>query len=129
MILHVFAQSGDELEPLFKEQLCERSGNVAAIPKQLALQVFDQVRHRSAIIHIAWGQAASQQFPSVIDGQMQLKAVKPSHAGLATPGIGGKDAMQADPFGITDFQRSRVNEADARASSHLDFASRPASEP
>jgi hypothetical protein len=50
MILHVFAQPGDELKPMFKEQLREGSGNVAAIPKQLAPQPFDQARHRSAII-------------------------------------------------------------------------------
>src|SRR5579859_5274248 len=34
LVFHVFAQSGDELESLFKEELRERSGNVAAISEQ-----------------------------------------------------------------------------------------------
>src|SRR5712691_11820219 len=38
VILHVFTQPGDELEPLFKEQLREGSRDVAAIPEQLAMQ-------------------------------------------------------------------------------------------
>ncbi len=40
MILHVFAQPGDELESLFKKQLRQGGGNVAAIPKQFAAQSF-----------------------------------------------------------------------------------------
>lgn len=129
LILHVLAQPGDELEPVFKEQLREGSGNVAAIPKQLAPQSFDQARHRSAIIDIARSQTTRKPLASIIDGQVEFEAVKPAHAGFAAFGIGGKDAMPTDPFGITDLQRSRVNEADAGASSHLDCASRKASAP
>ena len=44
MIFHVLAQSGDELEPLFKEQLRQGSGNVAAISKELAAQSFHHAR-------------------------------------------------------------------------------------
>ena len=39
-IFHVFAQSGDEMETLFKEQLREGNGNVTAVPKELAAQLF-----------------------------------------------------------------------------------------
>src|SRR5437764_15080865 len=105
------------MQPVFKEQLREGSRDVAAIPKQLAPQPFDHARHRSAIIDIAGSQTTSQQVASIIDGQVQFEAVKPAHARLATFGVGRKDAMLTDPFGITDFQRSRVNEADAGASS------------
>lgn len=59
MILHVFAQPGDELESLFKEPLREGSGDVAAIPKEFATQPFHHVRHGSAIIDIAWSQTTS----------------------------------------------------------------------
>src|SRR5690242_19072824 len=45
MILHVVAQSGDQMQSLIKEQLRQGNGNVAAIPKQLASQPFDQARH------------------------------------------------------------------------------------
>src|SRR5579863_290750 len=117
MMLHVFAQAGDELEPLFKEQLRERSGDVATISKQLATQPLDQVRHRSAIIDLAGSQTTRKPLASIIDGQVEFEAVQPAHAGCAPFSIGGKDAMLTDPFGITDCQRSRVNEADAGAGS------------
>src|SRR5579859_5619790 len=67
LILHVFAQPSDELQPLFKEQLRQGSRDVAAIPKQLAAQVFHQLGDRSPIIDIARRQAARQQLASVID--------------------------------------------------------------
>jgi hypothetical protein len=101
-VFHVFAQSGDELEALFKEQLREGSGNVAAISEQLAAQSFDHVRNRSPIIDVLGSQATSQQIASIIDHQVQFKAEKPPHARLATPGINRKDVVSTDPFRITD---------------------------
>jgi hypothetical protein len=81
------------------------------------MQPFDQGRNRSAIIDIAWGQATSQQLASVIDCQVRLEAKEPAHACLPTSGIRSKDAVSTYPFWVTDLQRSRVNEADARAGS------------
>ena len=105
MVLHVFAQPSDEMEPLFKKQLCQGSGNVAAISEQLAAQSFHHLGNRSPIIHIARRKPSSQQVALIIDGQVEYEAVKPSHACFATPSIGDKDTMLT-PFGITDFQRT-----------------------
>src|SRR5215831_763088 len=113
MILHVFAQPGDQLESLFKEQSRQGSGNVATIPKQFAAQSLHQLRNRYPIIDIAWSQATRQQLAAIIYCQMQFKAEEPTHARLASLGIGRKDAVPTDPFGITDLQRGRINEADA----------------
>lgn len=117
MVLHVFAQPSDELESLFKEQLREGSRNVAPIPKQLAAQFFHQVGNWRPIIDVARSQTTRQQLAAIIDRQVQFKAKEPPHARFATAGIGRKDAMLADPFWVTHFQSSRVNEADARAGS------------
>jgi hypothetical protein len=116
---HVFAESGDKVESLFKEQLGERRRDVAAIPKQFPVQPFDQDRDRSAIIDIAWGQATRKPLASGISRQVQLKAKEPAHARLPTPGVRRKDAVPIDAFGIAHIQRSRVDEADARACSVL----------
>ncbi len=101
------------MESLFKEECGQGSGNVAAIPKELAPQFFDYRGNRLMIIDIAWSQTTGQQFTLVIDRQVQCKTEEPAHAGLATLGIGREDTVLADPFGITDIQRSRVYEADA----------------
>src|SRR6266567_5053717 len=103
LVFHVFAQPGDELEPLLKKQLRERSGNVAAISEELAAQSLDQLRHRGAIIAIAGSQATRQQVASIIDRQVQFKAEEPTHRSLATPSISGKNPMLTDASGITDF--------------------------
>src|SRR5205085_6233714 len=60
MILHVLAQSGDEMQALFKEQLGQGSGNVAAVSKQLPPQSFHHLGNRSPIIDIARRQATRQ---------------------------------------------------------------------
>ena len=102
---------------LFQEQSREGSRDIAAIPKQPASQTFDHLRNGLTIIDIARSQTTSQQIAAVLDCRMQLEAVKSSHTCLDAISIGGKDAMLADALRMTDFQRRRVNEADARTSS------------
>src|SRR5512135_2895833 len=53
-VFHVFAQSCDELESVFKEQVAQESRNVAAICEQLPAQSFDHLRNRNPIIDVAW---------------------------------------------------------------------------
>jgi hypothetical protein len=98
---------------LFKEQLRQRSRNVAAIAKELASQVFHQSWNRSAIIDVAGSQTISQQLTSITRGQVQFIPKEPPHARFATAGVRSKDTVSTDPFWVTDLQRSRVNEADA----------------
>ncbi len=51
LVFHVFAQSRDEVESLFKEQSCEGSRDIAAIPKQLASQMFDHLERADGHQH------------------------------------------------------------------------------
>ena len=48
---------------------------------------------------------------------MQLEAKEPTHARFPPSGISRKDTVLTDSFGVTHYQRSRVDEADTRASS------------
>jgi hypothetical protein len=50
---------------------------------------------------------------------MELEAIEPPHRGLATAGVDPKHAVLLDPRGMTDGERSRVDEADARAGPQL----------
>lgn len=117
MVLHVFAQPGDKLKSLFKEQFGQGNGNGAAIPKELATKSFDQLGNRRPIIDIARCQTTGQQAAPVIDRQMQLEAKEPAHRSLAPPGIGGKDPMLTDPFGVTDLQGGGIDKTDPGAGS------------
>src|SRR2546426_646829 len=117
LVLHVFAQPSDELESVFKEQSSQGSRDIAAIPKQLAPQMFDHLGNRLPVIHIAGSQTTSQQITAVVDRLVQFKAIKPAHRRLATPGIRGKDPMVTDPLGITDGKRGGIDKTDPGAGS------------
>lgn len=117
LVFHVLTESGNELESVFKEQIREGSRDRATIPKQLAAQMFDHLGNGLTVIDIAGSQTTCQQLPAVVDGQMQLEAVKPSRTALAALGVSGKDAMLANALRMTGFQRRGVNEANTRASS------------
>ena len=67
---HILAQSSDEMEPLLKEQLGERSRDVASVPNELAAQSLYQERNRTAIVYVSRSQAAGEQLSLLIDGQV-----------------------------------------------------------
>lgn len=102
LIFHVFTQAGDELQPLFKQELRQgREPRDPPVSKELASQSLDQLGNRFSIFDVARSQTTCQQFTLIVDGQVQFEAIKPAHTALATPGIGGNHTMRADPFGIT----------------------------
>ena len=68
-----------------------------------------------AVVHVARRDLAGEEFPSVVDHQMELEAIVPIHRILAALGQSGKDAMLLDAAIVTDDQRGRVHEADAGA--------------
>lgn len=112
-IFHVLAQSGHEVKSLLEKQMGKRSRDVATISKELAPKPFDHGWNRSPIIDIAWRQATGQQLSLIVDRQVQLKTKESPHTRFASLGVYSKDAMLADPFGITHVQRRRINEANA----------------
>src|SRR5579872_3196814 len=116
LVFHVFAQPRDELEPLFKEQSSQGSGNIAAVPEEFAAQPLDHRGDRLTVIHIAGSQTTGEQLAAVVDRQVEFKAIKPAHGRLATSSISGKDPMLTNPPGITDLQGGGIDKTDASAS-------------
>src|SRR5579875_151038 len=113
VVFHVVAQMRDEVESLLFEQGGQGSRDVPSVADQLAAKVFDHLGNRRAIIDVAWRQAAGEQLTALVDRQVRLESVQPAHRRFASPGIGGKDPVLRDAFGIAHFQRRRVNETDA----------------
>ncbi len=118
--MHLFAQLGDELEPLGDQQLLgQRLGQIAFVAKEFAHQTLRELRNRFPIIDVAWGQAERQDLALIVDHQVQLEAVKPAHRGLATSSTAIKDAMGVNAGIVADGKRSGVDEADASAATQL----------
>ena len=79
-VLHILAQFGDELDVEIQPQLLHQLlGDVTFVAKQLAEQAFGQCRDWFAIINVARGQLAGQQLTLIVDHQVKLEAVKPTH--------------------------------------------------
>ena len=84
--------------------------DVAAIPKELPTQAGRQVLDRAAIIDITWRHTKGQQFPLVVDDEMQFEAVEPPHRGLPPRGYAFKDFVGGNPVVVTHGQRRGVGE-------------------
>ena len=64
-ILHVLADFGQEFEPLSKEHIVQRLGNIPTVPKELPKQLLGEGWHRLAVVDIARSQAKGQEFPLI----------------------------------------------------------------
>ena len=88
--------------------------DVALVAEETAPQVFDQMRHGPAVVHIARRQVAREQLAAVVDDEVELKAVKPAHTALPPPGGVEEDFVLRDAQVVADGQSRRVHERDAR---------------
>ena len=100
------------------QSLCEklpkkRLAEIAAVADQLPPQLFGHLWNRFALIRVAGREMNRQQFTLVIDNQMELEAIEPSHAALAPPGQLGKNPLAANALVVTDGQRGRINQCHA----------------
>src|SRR5262245_26245211 len=82
----------------------------AAIPKELPTQAGRKVLDWAAIVDIAWRHTQGQQFPLVVDDEMQCEAVEPPHRGLPPRGYAFKDFVGGNPVVVTHGQRGGVDE-------------------
>ena len=110
-VFHIFLQLSDDLHPATKQQLEEFLGDIAFITKELAEQGTRHVRDRRAVVNVGWGQLDRQQLAFVIDDQMQLEPVKPTHRVLTPLSLFPKQLVGVGPFGMADDNRRRVDKA------------------
>lgn len=109
----ILAHLGHQLDPQGAQLLRQGGGDVPLVAKQLARQHGDEARHRAPIIDIAPGQAPREQFPLVVDHQMQLEPKEPAGGGFAPCRLAGKDAMLRDAWVLTDTEFGGIDETDA----------------
>lgn len=102
-----------------QQLLGQRLGERALVPKEFADESYDQLRDRPSILDIARREAKCQQFPLVMDDQVQLEAVAPADRGLATCSAPGRHLMLVDAWVAADRKRGRVDEADAATAAQV----------
>ncbi len=95
-LFHRSFELGDEMKMLPEEAPSQFLGEVAFITEQAAPKVFDKGRDGNPIIHIARRDKPREEFTLLVDGEVELEAIEPAHAGLAVCRKAGKHPMRMD---------------------------------
>ena len=75
----------------------------------------DHLGNRLAVVDIARREHQIEQFPAVIEDQMELESKKPPSGGLPTLGQPGKDLVGVDPRVLANRQGCGIHERNPRA--------------
>jgi hypothetical protein len=97
---------------VLEELLKERLGDIAAIPEDVAPQVFSQLGDGAAVIDISGREVAGQQVALLVDDEGEFEPREPAHGVLAPVGEAGKNFMGVNPFRMTDAERRRIDNGD-----------------
>jgi len=79
-VLHVFLQLGNEMNTAAVEFLEQRSRKIAFVSENLAEHMLSKLRNDRpiSVVNIAGGEAESDDFTSVVDGNVQFEPEKPA---------------------------------------------------
>ena len=101
-VLHILLQLRDQLQILLAQDFLQTLRDIAAVAYEFAHQVLRQFRHRLSVVYIARRQMKSQEFPLIIDDQVQLEAVEPIDRRLAALGEVSKNLVRVDAAVVTN---------------------------
>ena len=108
LLLHGCLVASDQLQALLVELFEESLRDRASVSKEFSEQALGHLGNRLAVIDIAGSEFEGQQFPSLVDYQMQLN---PSNGVFAPPDSSFEDSMRLGATGMTDFNRSGIDKA------------------
>ena len=86
VVLHVAADASDKMQSALPEGLEQLMADIALIGIKLARQVLGHLVEHSIVGGVARGDLQRHDLALVVDNEVQLEAIKPPHAGLATCG-------------------------------------------
>src|SRR3954463_6279210 len=102
VVSHVPADTSDEVQAALPECLEQVLTDIAFVGVELADQVPGDLIQYGAVGGVAGGDFQGHDLALVVDEEVQLEAVEPSHAGLATRGQAIEDLMTVDAAIVTD---------------------------
>ena len=105
-VLHIVAHARDELYPVDEEHLEKGLADIAPVPAELAPDVLHValVPERLAVIGVAGGDHEVEYFSAVVDDQVQLEAIEPSHGGLSFLGQAGESTVRVHALDVAHSQ-------------------------
>src|SRR5215471_12169547 len=109
-IFHVLPDFCEQFKPLAQEEVMQGLRDITSISKELPTESSGELLDRPAIIDIARRHMKSQQFPFIIDDEMQFETVEPSHRGFSPCGHALEDFVRGNAVVVTDSQRRRIDE-------------------
>ena len=114
---HIVAHARDKLYSVDEEHLEKCLADIAPVPAELAPDVLHValVPERFAVVGVAGSDHEVEYFSPVVDDQVQLEAVEPSHCGLSFLGQTGESTVRVHALDVAHSQCRRVREADAGA--------------
>jgi len=102
----------DPLQALLPEDMEQLVGNIAAIADRLPRQALGQFRDGLAVIDVTGGEAEGQQLAPIIDHEMELEAVEPTHGGFAPAGHLLENLVVVNAAVVADHQGGGIDEDD-----------------
>lgn len=119
-VLHVVADIGDQMDPIHEQDLGQFLGNVSLVSEQLTVNPPDEplVLQWLTVIDIGGGNGEAQDLAPVIDNDMELETVEPSHGGLAHLGQILEHFVVLDAFVPAHPHRGGVHKGNARTAAH-----------
>ena len=115
LVFHVALDSGDQMDPLIKQKLKQFLGYVALVAIEFAKQAFDHIRQWIPVINVACCEAKGKEFSTVIDNEMQLKAIEPTHCGLSPLGNIRENLVGVNPVVVANGNMSGIHKRYASA--------------
>ena len=114
-VLHVLLDLRDQVYVIHKQHLKEILRDVSPVGKEFSEELLRKVTvlQRCPVIHIARRELPLYDFPLVIDDQMQLESVEPSHGTLALGCPAPHRLVHVHPLDVTRHQRRGVYDGNA----------------
>jgi hypothetical protein len=113
VVLHVPADTGDEVQAALPERLEQFLADIALVGVKLAYQALGHLVQRGAVGGVAGGDFQCHDVALVVDHEVQLEAIEPPHAGLAPRGQAVEHLVTANATVVADGELGRVGEVDA----------------
>lgn len=116
-VLHVLLDFCDQVYVIHEKAFEEILADITPVGKDLSEKSLRKflVFQRLTVIAVPWRELPLDDFPLVVDDQMKLESVEPSHRALSLLSPAFHGLVHVHPLDMAGHQRSGVDDGDTRA--------------